>query len=81
MQALPSVSFTRACRDCGRTVCFSEEVITPSGMRIPLDSQTLKPHRCRTDEEYLISQCIEYVAGVNRKLQTAQLRIVRELKS
>lgn len=80
MQKAPSVAFVRNCRDCGRTVCFSDEIKGVTGKRTPLDPGSLTPHHCQDNDEYLVSQAVQYIAEVNKRLGSCQLKIMREDK-
>jgi len=77
VHSLPNIDYTKNCRDCGALVLFSSEVVTSTGMKIPIEKDGRR-HTCEPNEEFIISRCIEQVAAANRRLQTCQLRIVRE---
>lgn len=82
------LAFTKPCRDCGQTLLFDRAVITRSGKLIPLNldgsnhncTGWQSPHEQATtfgDERRVLS-AIQYITELNSKLQTCQLRLIRD---
>lgn len=77
MKRLPNVAYTRPCRDCGKILCFSDDVRTENGSRIPLNPGDFTRHTCTIDEEYLVSKAIAFVQDTNFRLKSCQLVVER----
>lgn len=81
MRENPNIDALKNCRNCGKLILLSDSVRGQNGTRVPLekhDDGIIIRHTCQQDEETIISQAIEYIAATNRRLKTAQLRLIRE---
>lgn len=80
MQSVHGSDFSKACRDCGVTVYFSDSVRANNGSRIPLEKDGRR-HTCTVAEEGIILQAGLYIERVNRRLSTWRLKLIKEVKS